>query len=259
MAGPKATIAFGLVSIPVKASPAARPARVSFNMLHDACKGRVNQKLYCASCNVDVERNTTLKGYEYAEGQYVVVTKEELDACEPESSKVFEIERTVSAEEVDPMLFESSYYLEPEPAGRKGYKLLLQALELENKYAIARATMNSREHVIVIRPYFGVLVFHTMFFQAEVRSAPSLGLEAIELKDAEVALARQLLQVEAGPFEHASYADGYQARVEDLLRAKQEGKVVAMPAKKAATKETGDLLAALTASLKDTEKKRKTA
>lgn len=259
MAGIKTTIAFGLVNIPVKTSPAARPGRISFNMIHPKCKGRVNQKLWCNACNEDVARNETLKGYEFSDGKYVIVTKEELEACEPESSKVFEIECTVSAEEVDPILFESSYYLEPEPAGRKGYKLLLQALEQESKYAIARATMNSREHIIIIRAYNGVLMFHTMFFQGEVRSAPSLGLESIAIKDAELQLARQLLEVNAGPFEHQKYADGYQQAVEELLRAKQEGQPVEMPKRKEPPKETGDLLAALTASLQNRQTEAKGA
>lgn len=245
----KATIAFGLVNIPVKAEPAARPARISFNMLCGSCKGRLNQKLWCGSCESEVARGNTLKGYEYSEGRYLIVTKEELDACEPESSKVFEIETVVSAEEVDPLLFESSYFLQPEPAGRKGYKLLLEALQAEGSYAIARATMSGREHVIIIRPFYGVLAFHTMFFTGEVRATPSLGLDSIQVKDVELALARQLLQANAAPFEHAAYADGYREKVEQLLQAKQEGQPIPITVKKPAARETGDLLAALTASL----------
>lgn len=265
----KATIAFGLVNIPIKAEPAARPERVSFNMLCPICKARSKQKLWCESCDKELQRGETLKGYQYSEDRYVVVTKEELSACEPESSKVFEIEAVVSAHEVDPMLFESSYYLEPEPAGRKGYKMLLAALETEGNYAIARATMNNREHVIVMRPFNGVLAFHTMFFANEVRAVPALGLESIQVRDVELTLARQLLQANTVSFEHESYSDGYQNRVADLLQAKQEGQAIPITVKKPAARETGDLLAALTASLqgkqkapepdKSTAKKRKTA
>jgi len=248
---PKVSIAFGLINIPVKTETAARKDSISFNMLCPTCLGRSSQKLVCHTCNDrELKRDETVSGYEFKKGQFVTVTKEELKACEPDSNSVFEIELTVSAEEVDPLLFETSYYLTPDAGGAKGYALLLKALEEEGLYAIARATMSRREHVIIIRPYNGCLAFHTMFFASEVSAVPSLGLEAITLKEAELSLARQLLRVNAGPFEHGSYADGYQTRVEDLLQTKQAGATYEAPKKAEKKAEMGDLLEMLAASLK---------
>ncbi len=246
---PKFTLAFGLLNIPVKTCTAAREERTSFNMLSPCCKTKTKQDLTCAECGEPVERGKTLKGYPIADGQWVVVTPEELKTCEPESSKVMEIVLAVNSSEIDPMLLCSSYYLEPEAAGKKGYALLLAALQAEGMFAIAKVTMSSREHIAIIRPYDGVLAFHTMYMAGEIRSTPALGLESITLKDAELELARKLLQVNAGPFEHEAYSDSYMTAVEDLLRAKQEGKSVTVMPKKATANTTGDLLAALTASL----------
>ena len=244
----RGSISFGLVVIPVKASVAARPTGISFNLLH-TCGSRISMKTWCPECEAEIERSETTKGYEFTKGQYVLVSPEELNACAPASSRSMEIDRVVDAVEVDPLLFESSYYLEPEPAGRKGYKLLHAALVTEDKYALAKLTLSGREHVVVIRPYRDCLAFHTLFYEPEVRAIPNLGLEGLAVKPAELALAQQLLRANAAAFDHAAYADGYQQAVSDLLDAKQQGKKVKVMPKKPAASETGDLMAALQASL----------
>jgi DNA end-binding protein Ku len=245
----KGSISFGLVVIPVKVSPAARSEKISFNQLH-TCGSRINLVTKCPQCSMEVERKDLQKGYEYAKGSYIIVTDAELEACESESSRTLEIEHCVSADEVDPMLFDSSYYLEPEPAGVKGYKLLLEALKSKRQYAIARMTMSSREHVIIIRPFRGALAFHTMYFEAEVRAVPSMGLDAAQLKPGELALAQQLLSVYTSPFEHGSFSDGYQTAVAALLEAKQQGETVHTPPKEKPKSATVDLMSMLEASLK---------
>jgi DNA end-binding protein Ku len=252
----KGSISFGLVVIPVKVSVAARSAGISFNMLH-TCGSRINQKTFCPKCNKDIDRGDTMKGFEHKKGEYLTITAEELKNCEPESTRTMEIDRVVDAEDVDPMLFESSYYLEPEAAGRKGYKLLYEALTAEGKYAIARVTMSGREHIVIIRPYQGILAFHTMYFEAEVRAVPEIGTVTINAK--ELQLARQLLSVNAADFDHSVYADRYTEQVEELITAKQQGKKVKVMPKRETVRETDDLMAALTASLEGGQKGKKPA
>jgi DNA end-binding protein Ku len=246
----KGTLSFGLVNIPVKVSVAGRPSNIEFHTLHETCGSRIKQKIFCPSCNRDIERSETTKGYEYSKDRYVTVQEEELKAVQPESSQTLEIESIVSASEVDPMLFESSFYLEPETAGTKGYKLLYESLRQAGQYAIAKITKNNREHTIVIRPYGSCLAFHTLFYESEVRAAPSIGLDGVQVKPAELKLAGELLKAYVKPFHHGEYADNYQRAVGDLLTAKQEGHKVKTIAKKPPKKETGDLMSALNASIK---------
>jgi len=213
----------------------------------------------CEHCNTNVQRGSALKGYEYEEGKFLVITKEELEALEPESSKTIEITPTVDAGEIDPIFLEASCFLEPEPAGRRGYKLLLAALEAEGKYAVAKVTMYGREQVIIVRPYNGVLSFSTMFYADEVRAVPECGLKGIEVKPAELKLARQLLAANAEKFDHASYQDGYRVAVEEMLESKRTAKPT--PINKKAPKKAAaqdDILSVLQASIA-VPKKRKSA
>ena len=245
----KGVLSLGLVTIPVKVSVAARTTAISFNMLHKRCGSRITMKTWCPECDKEIERKDTDKGYEYSKGEYLTVTAEELADCAPESSRTIEIKQCVPACDVDPILFESSYYLEPEPSGVKGYKLLVEALTVTRQYAIASITMSGREHVIIIRPYQGVLAFHTMYYEAELRAVPSVPLNGVDIKPTELALAKQLLEVHSADFEHGNFADGYGQAVEQLLEAKQQGKKPKAVARKPARSAPGDLMEALAASL----------
>ncbi len=252
MAMAKMTISLGLLTVPIKVSPAARAVKAaSFNMLHNVCHQRISMPTRCEHCKVDITRAETVKGFEVEDGRYAIITKEDLEALEPESSKTIEITSTVGQEEVDPILFETSYFLEPEPAGRRGYKLLLAALEKEKKYAVASITMTG-EQVIIIRPYKGVLMFHSMFYQDEIRDLPECGLKAIpEVNAAELKLAQQLLVANAEKFDHLSYSDGYRVAMEGLLEAKRTNTTpVAKATAKKAVLPQDDIMSLLTASIK---------
>lgn len=245
----KGSISFGLISIPIKASVAARAESISFNMLH-TCGSRINQKTWCASCNKEISKADTVKGFDEGNGRFLRISADEIKACAPASSQVMEIAAVVDAGEVDPIWFEASYYLEPEEAGRKGYKLLADALKAEKKIAIAYLTLSQREHVVFIRPYAKGLMFHTMFYAAEVRAVPSASLVDIETVPQELALARQLLLVNAATFNARDYADGYQTRILALLETKRQGAPAPKAEPKKAAEPAMDLMAALAASLK---------
>jgi DNA end-binding protein Ku len=247
----KGMISFGLVNIPVKASPAARGDKgVSFNQIHGKCGGRIKQPKHCPHCERDVEFAELVKGYEVSEGTFVTVTDEELKACKPESDATMKIESFVPASEVDPMLFESSFYLEPEKAGKMAYKLLLEALEDCGRYGIASIVMGGqREHVAIIRPYRGYLAFHTMYYADEVRETPNIMLDDIKIKPQELALAQKLIEANAESFDHCQYFDHYTRAVEEMLEAKAQGKAPKAAPKKEAKADVLDLMSALSMSI----------
>jgi DNA end-binding protein Ku len=244
----KGFLSFGLVSIPIQLAPAARTERISFNQLHKVCHTRLKQPLFCPTCNRMVERNEIEKGYEYEKDQYLLFTEEELERAEPESAHTMEILEFVKLDEIDPLYFDSSYYVTPEAAGVKGYRLLLEAMQKSGYAAIAKVTMYNREYVVIIRAREKGLTLHTMFYSNELRQASETGVDKTEVKDAERALATQLIQSLAAPFHPDKYHDVYQEGLRTLIDAKAKGQdvIVATPAVQAPPV---DLMAALKQSL----------
>ena len=138
-------LTFGLISMPVRLFSGARSSGISFHMLHRDDNTRVKQQLICPAENKVVERSEIVKGYEYRKGEYVIIEPEEIKKIEPKTAKAMEILEFVKSDEVDPVFFESSYYLVPEEAGRRPYALLTKALEQTQYVAIAKLTMHNRE------------------------------------------------------------------------------------------------------------------
>ena len=164
------TISFGLVSIPVKLYPATRSKSVHFNMLHATDRSRLKQQYVCATCGEVVERSATVRGYEYARDQYVVLSEEELKALETKSDKSIEIEEFIPIERVDPVYFDSSQLLGPDKGGQKAYRLLNEAMLTMGRVAIGRFKTRGREQLVLIRPLGRGLVLHGLFYADEVAS-----------------------------------------------------------------------------------------
>jgi DNA end-binding protein Ku len=249
----KGFLSFGLLSIPVRLFSAARGERISLNQIHSVCNSRIRMPLYCPTCDKKVERSEIVKGYEYDKDQYVLFTEEELDNIEPDSSRTMEIVEFVKLAEIDPLYFDSSYYVTPEPEGKKAYHLLQKALEESGYSAIAKLTMHQREHTVIIRPHkngrIAGMTLHTMFYQSEVREVAEYGQdEGIEVRDAEKKLAVQLIENLAAKFEPEKYRDDYQESMRALIAAKQQGKEMA-PVTHATRAPVIDLMAALKQSL----------
>jgi DNA end-binding protein Ku len=221
----KGHLTFGLISIPVRMFTAARTERISFNQLHKECHSRLKQPLFCPVHNRIVERSEVVKGYEYEKDQYVLFTEEELDKIEPPSAKVMEILEFVKLGEMDPLYFDSSYYVSPEDAGVKAYQLLMQAMEESGYGAVAKLTMHQREHIVIIRPGTKGMTLHTMFYSNEIRAAEAVPGK-VELKDQEKKLAQQLIESLAAPFEPQKYRDEYQENVRTMIAAKLKGQEV---------------------------------
>jgi len=224
----KGFLTFGLLSIPIRLFSAARSERIGLNQLHSVCHSRIKMPTFCPTCDRKVERSEIVKAYEYDDDQYLLFTEEELDSIEPDSGRTMEIQEFVKLEEVDPLYYDASYFVTPEPEGKKAYYLLLKALEDSGYCAIAKLSMHQREHIVIIRPRENGLTLHTMFYESEIRALAEYGKnDNVELKDAEKKLAVQLIENLAAEFEPAKYRDEYQEGMRALIAAKQEGKGIA--------------------------------
>lgn len=255
VAGVKKFITFGLISIPIRMFPAARGERVSFNQIHKPCGSRIRQQITCPTCNKTVERNELAKGYEYEKDRYVLIEEAELEKIAPQSAQNMEILEFVKMEEVSPLFFDTSYYTTPEPPGKKPYRLLFETMKSAGYAAVAKLSMSQREHIVIIHPHGKGLALHTMYYADEVREVAEYGQhDDVEVRPQEVALAKQLVESLAAPFEPGKYSDEYRARVQELIEAKQRGEEVAeTPAPKLAP--VIDLMEALQRSLAASGKK----
>lgn len=241
--------------MPVRLFSGARGEQVSFHLLHREDLSRVKQQLYCPVDDKVIDRSDTVKGYEYRKGEYVVIEPEEIKRIEPRTAKAMEILEFVNADEVDPLYFESSYYLAPEEAGRRPYALLARAMKDTNYVAIAKLTMHNREYTVFLRPYEEGMMLHTMYYEEEVRRMESFGTEGVELKDAEVKVAHQLIEALAAEFDPSKYHDTFQENLKKLIEARLEGREVAEVEKPKKMEPVVDLMAALKQSLAKMDKK----
>src|SRR5450755_3011420 len=252
-------LTFGLISMPIRLFSGARSSGISFNMLHRDDLQRVKQQYYCPADNRVVERSEIVKGYEYRKDEYVVVEPEEIKKIEPKTAKTMEILEFVKADEVDPVFFESSYYLMPEEAGRRPYALLTKALEESNYVAIAKLTMHNREYTVFLRPRDGGMMLHTMYYAEEVREVEGFGAPDVELKDAEVKVAHQLIEALADKWDPEKYHDTFQENLKKMIQTKLEGGKIAEVEKPKKLAPVIDLMAALKQSLSEMEGRKKPA
>jgi DNA end-binding protein Ku len=252
-------LTFGLISMPVRLFSGARSSGISFNMLHRDDMTRVKQQLYCPADNRVIDRNEVVKGYEYRKNEYVVVEPEEIKKIEPKTAKAMEILEFVKATEVDPVYFESSYYLMPEEAGRRPYALLTKALEESEYVAIAKLTMHNREYTVFLRPHEGGMMLHTMYYEEEVRKVEGFGAPDVELKDSEVKVAHQLIEALATEWDPSKFHDDFQENLKKLIQTKLEGGEIAEVEKPKKLAPVVDLMAALKESLAQMEGKKKPA
>jgi len=248
-------LTFGLISMPVRLFSGARGSRVSFHMLHRDDNVRIKQQLYCPEDERVVDRSEIVKGFEYRKGEYVVVEPEEIKKIEPKTAKAMEILEFVKQSEVDPIYFESSYYLMPEEAGRRPYALLARALEQTKYLAIAKLTMHNREYTVMLRPSEGGIMLYTMYYDEEVKRLESFGKVDVQLKEAEIKVAHQLIEALAGKFDPEKYHDTFEDNVKKLIQAKLEGREVTEVEKPRKMAPVTDLMAALKQSLEQTGKK----
>jgi DNA end-binding protein Ku len=253
----KGAIQFGLVTIPIKLYLATESKGISFNMLHKTDLSRIQMKVWCPVEDEPISRTDTVKGFEYAPGEYVVVTDEDLEKVPLKTVRSIEIEQFTKAERDDAAVrfVKSAYYVEPDKIGRKAFYLLKSVLEDEGLTAICKVVIKDREALASLDPFADTMLLTTLHWPDEIRSTKDLDLpeEEPDFKPAELAMAKQLVSAMTGEFEPENYRDEYREALMKVIEAKLEGHeaVVAEP-----VEETGnliDLMAALEASVKATK------
>jgi len=246
------TIAFGLVAIPVKLySATVASERLRFHLLHAKDGSRLRQQYVCIEEQQVVGREEIVKGYEFAKDQYVMFSAEELQALEEAGSHSVDVSQFVPLTAVDPVYFEQAYYLTPDQGGIKPFALFVTALRESGRCAVGRWANHGRDHVVILRPIDNALALHQLHFAPEVQSVAALGVESAKVRDAELKLARQLIeQQSADSFDPTAFPDEVKARVEAAIQRKVEGKevTVAEPGP-APAGNVVDLMSALKASL----------
>ncbi len=255
------TISFGLVSIPVKLySTGESGSRISFNLVHEACGTRLKQQYICPKCDVVVPREDMVKGYEFAKGQYVLFDNEELKAMEATKKDSIEITEFVPEDQVEPVYMDKPYYLGPDKGGARAYRLLSMALKDENRVAIAKYAARGREYLVMIRPHGEGLVMDQLRYADEVRTFDEVPIDEAEVKDAELALARQLIeQAASDTFDPAQYEDDVRKRMLEMIQAKVEGQEITVAPQEEPATQIIDLMAALKASIKEGDERKPAA
>jgi DNA end-binding protein Ku len=248
------TIAFGMVSIPVKLYSATEASRaISFNLLHKGCGSRLKQQYLCVKEEVVVPREDMVKGYEFAKDQYVMFTAEELKALEETGTHSAEITEFVPLKSVDPVYFDKAYYLGPDKGGAKPYALLARALRESGRCALGRWAARGKQYIVMIRPIEDLvegLVMQQLLYAGEVRSLRDIDIPKTDVKPAELKLAQQLIeQQSADRFDPAAYTDEVRSRIEAAVQKKVEGQEITMAEQPEAGAQVIDLMEALRASL----------
>jgi DNA end-binding protein Ku len=222
-----ATISFGLVSIPVRFYTATKSEDIHFNLLHESCGSRVNRKWWCPHHEEIVSSDELVRAYAISKNKYVTFTDEEIETLETDDNRALEITEFVDLHEIDPVMFEKSYFLGPSPGGGKTYRLLAQAMKKQDKVAVARWVANGREHLVMMRPYEKGLVLHTMYYADEVRDFDAIDLEDGPVKEKEVQLAEMLInELTEKKFNPLQFKDEYRERLLARIKAKSQGKTI---------------------------------
>ena len=258
------SINFGLVNIPVglalATKPVARQSDVSFRTLHRECGTPIKQKRWCPVHDREVSADELVKGWEVAKGEFVFVEDEDLEAITvQDDSRAIEIQRFVPLEEIDPIYFDRTYYLAPASAAaqRRPYVLLLRAMQETGMGGLGRFVLRGQEHFSMIRPYDNALALETLFVAEDVRSAAEIeeAVGDIEVKEAEMELARQVIDSLAGDFEPTELVSEYRRDLRSMLEAKLAGEEIKRPEPEPEEAPVIDLMEALRQSVSEAQKK----
>lgn len=246
-----ATISFGLVSVPVNLfSSSESSASVSFNMLHTTCGSRLKQQYICSNEGTVVEKDEITKGYEFSKGRYVQFTPEEIKALDEKATNAIDIAEFVPLAAVDRIYLEKVYYLGAGKGGDRAYRLLVAALADTGRAALGQYSARGKQYLVLLRPMGNMLVMEQLHYAGELKSSDEVPLPDVAVKDAELALARQLIeQASVDEFRPENYHDTVRQRVLEAIQQKVEGQdITAAPAEAPQTKII-DLMDALKASL----------
>ncbi len=246
-----ATISFGLVSVPIQMYSASESgATVAFHQINKKTGARVKQQLVDAKTSEKVEKEDIVKGYEFAKGQYVTFTPDEIKALEEKGTGSIDIAEFVPAEQVDRLYFDKGYFLGPAKGGERAYKLLSAALQKTKLAAIGQYAARGKQYLVMLRPVDGGLVMETLHYADEVRSMADVSIPEGDVKPAEIALALQLIeQAKSDTFRPKAYEDNVRKRMMEQIERKVQGQEIVSEPTEAPETQIIDLMEALKASL----------
>lgn len=254
----KGSISFGLVNIPVSLYKATDDHKTSFRSLHEECKHPIQYRKWCPVCNREVEQKEIIRGYEYAKGNYIIITDDDIKDLPLPTLRTIEILHFTDQDSIDPIYYEKTYYLGPGEYGGKPYKLLYQAMNETGKIAVAKVAFRTSEHLSVIRLHKDCLVLNIIHYPDEIRSVEGVpGIDAIagtEVTDNELLMATRLIEEISESFRN-DYQSNYEEALKELIESKIQNKEVEEPEAERASNVV-DLMEALQQSLKQGPKKK---
>jgi len=246
----KGAVSFGLVSIAVKLFSATEEKSIRFHQVHRDDGGRIRYQRVCSVCGEQVGYDDIAKGYDIGGGELVVLTDEDFDGLPLSTSRAIDVLEFVPAAQIDPILFNKAYYLEPEGTATKPYVLLRDALADSERVAIVKVALRQREQLATLRVREGVLVLNTMLWPDEIREPDFTFLdEQVEARGPELAMAASLIDSMTGDFDDNAYTDDYREALQEVIDAKVEGREVTAPPEPEEAPAAVDLMAALRASV----------
>jgi DNA end-binding protein Ku len=243
-----------MVSIPVRLYTATQSHDVHFHLLHKKDGVRLQNVRWCPKDEKAVPWDEVVRGFEYARGNYVPVTEEDLDHLPVKTVHTVDISDFVKLEEVDPIYYDKAYYLAPEETGAKAFVLLRQALEHTGRAAVAKVAIRDKESLCLVRPYQDVLSMDTLFYANEIRSTKDIAVDGVGVSPKEIEMAVSLIENLSDSFDPQRYHDEYQAALKKLIDAKVAGAPLPAPPSERGEKIV-DLMEALRASVEATRKK----
>ena len=251
-----ATISFGLVNVPINLySSSESKSSVSFNMLHKKCNSRLKQQYTCPKDNEVVTREETVKGYEFAKDQYVVLSTEEVKALEEKATGLIDVVEFVPLAKVDREYLDKCYYLGPDKGGDRAYRLLAAALQDTGRAALGQYAARGKQHLVLLRPLNGVLVMEQLHYADEVRPTTEVTIPSGDVQAKELSLAKQLIeQTATDTFEPAKFKDTVRERVMETIQRKIDGQDITADVTPEGGGKILDLMEALKASLASTTK-----
>ena len=248
-------ISFGMVSIPVKLYTATESKDISFHLLHRDDNSRLKNLRWCPVDEREVERGEIVRGYEYAKDQHVILDDSDFEKLPLPSKHAIELSAFIEADEIDPIYYEKSYYLEADEAGVKPFALLMRSLKEKNLTAVAKIAIRNKERLCALRPLDGTLMLETLFYPDEIRVERGVEAPEVQVSERELEMASTFIDLLQEPFEPEKYHDEYRRALMEIIEAKLQGQEVA-EAPAAPVAKVTDLMAALKASVEEAKKRK---
>lgn len=253
----KSVISFGLVAIPISMYTATQDNDIHFNQLHNEDQSRIKYKKICAHCGKEITSNDIVKGFEYDKDHYVVVTDDELEKIKSEKEKSIQILHFANLNQISPVYYDKTFQAVPEAGGEKAFELLRAALMAEQKVAIGKTVLGTKDTLMAIIPRENGVLISTMFYADDIKELQK-SYSAPQVNEAELNMAKTLISSMDTPFDPSKYRDEYQVKLKKLIEDKIAGKEV-VAAEPDGTGKVIDLMEALKASVEKAKKDKETA